>query len=232
MLVRVADPAILPSHVARCSVAVDLHDEATDLDATFAGIELPARLRDAARKRHIEFLAGRWCVREALRAQLPERAGITVGHDDSRAPVWPDGLVGSITHTQNFVSSAVAPSEAVRSLGIDSEVRFSVERARRLGGHFARPRELADLARAGLDEGDLATLVFSLKESVFKCLHPFVRGYFGFQVAHVVEVSAREGRARVRLVEGLTREFHAGCELEGRFDLGGDHLHTALVIDG
>jgi enterobactin synthetase component D len=225
----VPDPDVLPPEVAQCSVAVDLHDAHGDLAAAFAGLAVPERLRDAVRKRHIEYLAGRWCAREAMRARHPGHAHLAVSTRHDRAPAWPDGLVGSITHTQGFASAAVADGRVVRSIGVDSEVTFTVERARRLGGQFARPGELAALAGGAWDEAVIATAVFSAKESVYKCLHPFVQEFFGFHAAEVVALGA-DGALRVRLVEGLTHEFRAGYELCGRVVVTEGHVHTGLAI--
>jgi enterobactin synthetase component D len=226
---RVDDPDVLPPRVARHSVAVDLHDEAHDLDAAFAGIALPEGTRSAMRKRRIEVLAGRWCAREALRALGSPHAEAPILSDASRAPVWPAGLVGSITHTQGFAAAAVAESAAARSLGIDTEQRFTLDRARRLDAYLAHPGEVAALVHgAAFDEDVAATLVFSAKESVFKCLHPFVRKHFGFHAARVVRVEG--GRFIVRLTEGLTAEFVEGYELRGGYAVTPEHVHTALVL--
>ncbi len=226
----VPDPDILPPHVARCSVEVDLHDAHGDLAQSFPGIALPERLRDAVRKRHIEYLAGRWCAREAMRVRHPHHAARIIATGDDRAPVWPDGVVGSITHTQGFASAAVADARELRSVGVDSEELFTVERARRLASFFARPGELEALSRSGaFDEAAVASVVFSVKESVFKCLHPFVRAFFGFHAAELVALT-REGELRVRLTERLTGEFREGYELAGRVVVTATHVHTAVAL--
>lgn len=229
MLRVVPDPDILPDGVARRSVAVDLFDTAADLATTFPGLALPAHLANAVRKRHVEYLAGRWCAREAMRARHPERVGpVHTSHD--RAPVWPDGVVGSITHTQGFAAAAVADARAFRAVGIDSEQRFTHERAARLRDQFVRDGELDALARSGLDEALLAGLVFSAKESVYKCLHPFVGRFFGFHAAQLVAVSPREGAFVARLTEHLTAEFCVGYELRGRYAADEAHVHTAIAL--
>jgi enterobactin synthetase component D len=225
----VPDPEVLPAEAARCSIAIDLYDTGADLARAFPGLALPERLQGAVRKRHIEYLAGRWCAREAMRVRHPRHADAHVATGDEREPLWPEGVVGSITHTQGFVSAAIADARALRSIGLDSEETFTVDRARRLASHLARPGELEALARSGLDEGVIAAAVFSVKESVFKCLHPFVREFFGFQAAEVVELS-REGAVRVRLTETLTREFREGYVLDGRLAVTAGHVHTAVAL--
>lgn len=229
MFHTVPDPEVLPAVVARRSIAIDLYDTSADLGRAFPDIALPERLRHAVRKRHIEYLAGRWCAREAMRVGRGYQSHAVIATGEEREPLWPDGVVGSITHTQGFVSAAIADARVMRSLGVDSEETFTVERARRLAGHLARPGELEALARTGLDEGVIAAAVFSVKESVYKCLHPLVKTFFGFQAAEVVEISP-EGAVRVRLTETLTREFREGYVLEGRVAITARHVHTAVSL--
>ncbi len=226
---RVADPELLPASVARHSVAVDLYDADADLSVAFPGLSLPERLRGAVRKRHIEHLAGRWCAREALRRHHPHHACFVVHTDDERAPVWPDGLVGSITHTQGFASAAVARREDFHGLGIDTEQRFTLDRAQRLHELIAAPGERARLLTvAELPEADAITVMFSAKESLYKCLHPTVRRYFGFHAAELVELGA--GRFVVRLREALSPALPEGWTAEGTWSLDAEHAHTALAL--
>ena len=57
--------------------------------------------------------------REALRRLgLPEQAILA---DDRRAPLWPTGVVGSITHCAGFTAAAVAWRRDIATLGIDTE---------------------------------------------------------------------------------------------------------------
>src|SRR3979409_1002599 len=58
---------------------------------------LPQALRHATQKRQREFLAGRWCAEEALQCLGAGSTHVAMAKD--RAPIWPDGVVGSITHT-------------------------------------------------------------------------------------------------------------------------------------
>ena len=77
-----------------------------------------------AEKRIGDFAAGRLCARRAL-----EQLGV---HDYSllsapdRQPLWPQGLLGSITHTEGYSAAVVARGGPVRSVGVDSETIASV----------------------------------------------------------------------------------------------------------
>src|SRR6202165_5059978 len=80
---------------------------------------LPQALRFATQKRQREFLAGRWCAEQALQRLGAGSTHVAMAAD--RAPIWPDGVVGSITHTGNFAAAAVAWAADIAGLGIDSE---------------------------------------------------------------------------------------------------------------
>jgi enterobactin synthetase component D / holo-[acyl-carrier protein] synthase len=74
---------------------------------------------NAVESRRREFVTARRCAREALaklgHAPTPIRSG------PQREPLWPAGLVGSITHTSGFRAAAVAPRSVLSSVGIDTE---------------------------------------------------------------------------------------------------------------
>jgi 4'-phosphopantetheinyl transferase EntD len=76
-----------------------------------------------APRRLAEFVSGRACARRALVALgVPDalRRAIPVGAHGQ--PVWPAGVVGSITHCPGRCAAVAAPSDRYRSIGIDNEV--------------------------------------------------------------------------------------------------------------
>ena len=179
-------------------------------------------------KRRLEFLAGRYCVREALRA---------IGHDDTgpigigpdRSPRWPPGIVGTITHTSRYASAAVARATDARGLGLDVQPMIADDVADRVRDLIAAPEELEALASTGWNMSVLLTAVFSAKEAVFKCLYAQVGRYFDFRDAAVTSIDVI-GRISVVLHSTLTAELHAGYELHGRFERDESRFATAMVL--
>src|SRR5580692_6347409 len=78
----------------------------------------------AMSKRVQEFAAGRVCARAAL-AQLGY-AAVALPMGEDRAPQWPAGATGSITHTNGFCAAVVAATAQIRALGLDAEPGTSV----------------------------------------------------------------------------------------------------------
>lgn len=192
-------------------------------DATLSGI---AAVK-GANKRQAEYLAGRLCARQAL-LQLTGTASVpTVGAD--RAPCWPAGVVGSITHGDGWAAAVVAHAGDYQGLGLDVETWLSHERAERLAAQLLTPAELLRLAQ--LPESQRAkqiSLSFSLKESLFKALYPLVQQRFYFHDADVLR--AADGQAELQLLRDLAPHWPAGSRCQGQFvDLGTQVLSLVSI---
>jgi enterobactin synthetase component D len=179
-------------------------------------------------KRKAEFLAGRFCAREALRQLTGLAYTPAVGTD--RAPCWPAGIVGSISHGHHRAGAVVAHASQWRGLGLDIEQPLSLERADALAKEIFAPAErlryqqLPDAQRALQ-----ASLTFSLKESLFKALYPLVGRHFYFQDAEYLALE-QPGQARLRLLSSLSDDWPAQRELTGHFWLFEDYLLTLVAI--
>ena len=79
--------------------------------------ELACLSPSAVNKRQREFAAGRAAAHTAMaNLGVPPQA---ILNGDDRAPIWPEGLTGSITHTRGCAIAIVARNSDVRALGID-----------------------------------------------------------------------------------------------------------------
>lgn len=166
-------------------------------------------------KRQSEHLAGRLCAREALR-QLTGTAS-TPGIGADRAPHWPSGTLGSITHGSNWAGAVVGHCTQWRGLGLDVERIIPASRAERLAGEILTPAELQRLQGMSDEQRALRiSLTFSLKESLFKALYPQVLQHFYFQDAELLSATA-DNKACMRLLIDLHSDWPAGSEVAGQF---------------
>lgn len=121
----------------------------------------------AGPRRRQDFYAGRWCAHQALRALGAGAGPIAVGPHGE--PQWPAGVVGSIAHGAGWAVAAVARASDVGAVGVDVEA---------LHPPLDPPVErlvLADPERAAAEgSGDpyRSKILFSAKESAYKCLFP------------------------------------------------------------
>lgn len=178
-------------------------------------------------KRQAEYLAGRLCARQAL-LRLTGVPGVpAVGED--RAPQWPAGVVGSITHGDGWAAALVGQADTWRGLGLDTELLIPAERAGRLAEQILTPAELRRLPGTPGEQAWLTSLTFSFKESLFKALYPLVGRRFWFHAAALVE-QAGDGRVRLQLREDLDGEWRQGRCLDGQFAVREERLLSLVAV--
>jgi 4'-phosphopantetheinyl transferase EntD len=184
-------------------------------------------VKKAVEKRRREFSAGRCCARQALTALGCATGPILQGTNG--APLWPSGFVGAITHTSMYAAAAVAPSARLRGIGLDFETVSRVSEA--IAGKVLTESEARCLHMSAdpLERQRLLALIFSAKESVYKCLHPITRSRISFEDACVEYESAR-GLMSIRL-SVRTRAAVAGPgSLPGRFRYVNNTVCTAVWL--
>jgi len=163
----------------------------------------------AAQTRIEQFTAGRLCSRIALN-RLGVAVATPIPRGEDRAPIWPKGFVGSITHTDSWCAAAVARAEDFRSIGIDLEPATPLRESLWRRICTAKERDwLHDLPEAGLT----GKVLFSAKESVYKCQYPLTTKFLGF---HAVEVELADGSFRA-VFQQEAGEFRPGDVIEGRY---------------
>ncbi|MDT9684219.1 4'-phosphopantetheinyl transferase superfamily protein [Streptomyces sp. TRM76323] len=208
---------LLPSGV---SVAEAFHDPP---DLPLLGTEAEEVSR-AVDKRRREFTTARWCARRAL-------AGLGIGpvpipRGERGAPVWPDGIVGSMTHCQGYRAAAVARDTDLRSLGIDAEEHLPLpDGVLGLVASEGEREHLAELARVrpGVHWD---RLLFSAKESVYKAWFPLTRRWLGHDEAELV--FAADGTFAARLLAHDPRVPAEG--FTGRWAVDGALAVTAVTV--
>ncbi|HEY1645768.1 MAG TPA: 4'-phosphopantetheinyl transferase superfamily protein [Candidatus Saccharimonadales bacterium] len=109
-------------------------------------------------------------------------------------PLFPDGFVGSISHSAGWVIALAASEGSFRSVGVDIEPSDRVFK-RDISQRIATYDELEDFS----DFNELTPLVISsLKEAVYKALHRYASRRIGF---HEVELRRTErDKAEVHIV--------------------------------
>jgi 4'-phosphopantetheinyl transferase EntD len=131
-------------------------------------------------QRRAEWVAGRVALRAAFRAAGCALAGPVLA-EPRGGPALPPGWTGSITHKAS-VAIAVAGPTMGRTLGVDTELegRSRTEIVTKV----LRPAEITRWEAGGRRWVDLLE-IFSLKEAIYKALHPFAPRYIGFDEAEV-----------------------------------------------
>ena len=145
-------------------------------DLPLHNIALPPNHR-FSQKRLADFSTGRYCAIKALEQLGIQDAIIPIG--DERAPIWPEGIVGSISHCDSLIGAIVAKSSDHISLGLDIEEIGRVTPD--LWDLVFTENEKNYLFRLS-DEDILvqSTAIFSIKEAFYKFQHPLTKTYLDF----------------------------------------------------
>jgi 4'-phosphopantetheinyl transferase EntD len=180
VVVRRGDPGVIEEIVPKSAASAESFGGSLGTGLFPEEATLVAR---ATEKRRREFTTGRECARGALAALGVAAAPILRGYRG--APLWPDGIVGSITHCAGYCAAAVARTQDLLTIGLDAEPNAAlpggVLELISLPAERARLRELAAAAPGiGWDR-----LLFCAKEAVYKAWFPITRRWLDFKEASV-----------------------------------------------
>jgi 4'-phosphopantetheinyl transferase EntD len=161
--------------------------------------------------RRMEFTHGRHCARRAMQILGLPAAAIPKGVD--RAPVWPGGIRGSISHSGGAAAAVITRASELAGIGLD------IESSEPLSPEIAEMVCRSDEQAA--NDGDRAKLLFSIKEAIYKCIFPRVGCYVDFQEMEVLlnqsdaRFSARSHSPNfdAHLIDGLEGRYHKDPEI-------------------
>ena len=209
--------ALFPPGVAGAEL-VRLEEAGPLLDAERASIA------GAGASRLLEFATGRHCAREALRA-LGE-APVAVPRREDRQPVWPPGIVGSISHASGYCGAVVARTSTCLGLGFDVEEwgRMRPELWRRI----ATPPEREWLRAQAGEAERWATLLFSAKETFYKAQYPRSASFLGFQAAAFHATGP--GCFEIELLRDVVAVGPAGSRFPGRYATDAERCYTGICL--
>jgi 4'-phosphopantetheinyl transferase EntD len=197
-----------------------------------------ALVERAIEKRKREFATGRKLARAAL-AELDHR-GVEILNGPDRAPIWPRGIAGSISHCDRVAVVAMTRAEH-GTLGVDVEHREELKRDLWKTVFLPREIEALDAAFDPPMRGRMALVLFSAKEALYKAQYPRTTTFMGFHELHVAITPDPHEPTRGTLrctfqkdVGALDRDGFARASVaHGRFQLdampGADVLTSVLI---
>ena len=136
---------------------------------------------------------------------------------EHRSPKWPNGFLGSITHSCDQAMAVVAPQEHWHYIGMDHEEDIPLDIANNIAEQLLTHTDHALYQQLDIDFANFCSVVFSIKESLFKAVYPHIGQYIEFSDANMLELDISKGSFKVEL---CWRE--APRDLQTVFD---GHLH-------
>lgn len=182
---------------------------------------VPDHLSASPTMRKDEYLAGRLCAFKAA-----EEKGINLNDlqaGQTREPLWPPGVVGSISHSKTRAISCVARASEYKSIGMDTEVvmdDLTIEKVK----HIVSLPEEIDILKGTTPEISFNikfTLLFSIKESLYKALYPLNKKFIDFNEVSLTDISFQKSIFTV---------LYKKLSFQGSFFIEGESVITVLAI--
>ncbi len=220
-----------------------------DADPAYLLPDEACSVERAVEKRRREFAAGRILARQLLAQMTSNDSARTLPllNDANRVPIWPAGIVGSITHCHSLC--AVATSHVAHSAGIGLDVEPAEPMKPELERYVMRDAEYARIDVMPLEVRMLGgVLVFSIKEAVYKAIYPITRRFLEFQQVEIVSLGIalepcddRQASGSLVLLRTFCGDFEArvlvadagipGLALiAGRYRIADGHIAAAVVL--
>jgi 4'-phosphopantetheinyl transferase EntD len=187
----------------------------------------------AVDKRRREFTSARHCARVALDKLGMDPAPILKG--ERGVPLFPRGVVGSLTHCDGYRGAVLAHSMQVRSVGIDAEPHGPLPDGVLDAVSLPEERSAIAAAAAGVVHWD--RILFSAKEATYKAWFPVTGRWLGFEDAHITFTlsESAEGAAAGTfhsklLVPGEAASGPPLSSFDGRWMVADGLVITAITV--
>jgi len=198
----------------------------TDINLTFEEKKILRTLISSKRK--AEFSLGRLCAHQALSKFELESFPI-LRNPKTREPVWPESIRGSITHSGNFAAVAVGLAKDISGVGIDledlsREVNFNISK------YVCVKEELEWLERFDFERANRnLRIIFSAKETIFKCFFPLTKTHLKFKDA-CVRINENSSNFSFTLSRKCSDNYRIGFEHQGSYSIKDNFLLTSMYI--
>ena len=188
-------------------------------------LEHPLKIAQARVERKNEYLCGRVLAQAVLSHHFGLDQSITSMHE--HLPIWPSHVLGSISHSQNKL--IVALSNNANYLGIDIEHWVTSEFAQESAHLVLTPSEF-DLwkskAAEFFDFARYVSLIFSVKESLYKAVYPTAKQYIDFLEAFIVDINFENQTLTLTFLPEIQQRYQLLEHYDGGWTIEQDHIMT------
>jgi enterobactin synthetase component D len=224
--------AIHDTETYPCSILVSAEFDNSIFDPiqyARSAVYCPPPMFRASRKRQAEYFAGRYLANEAMSSYGINQFKLIA--DAKRCPQWPNTLVGSITHTDQYAACIVAKKSAIAAIGIDAQDILDDSRAERLQSRIIDSAETRLIEQSELTPALGLSLCFSAKEAIYKALYPRVQQYFGFNAAKLHSINTIDGNLTFRFDPVLWILHNERNTLTVQYQIKGQRLLSCLMLN-
>ncbi|TEU29930.1 4'-phosphopantetheinyl transferase superfamily protein [Acinetobacter seifertii] len=188
-------------------------------------LEHPLKIAQACVKRKNEYLCGRVLAQAVLNHHFGLDHSITSMHE--HLPIWPTHVLGSISHSQNKL--IVALSNNAVYLGIDIEHWVTSEFAQESAHLILTPSEFNLWKSKAADFFDFVryvSLIFSIKESLYKAVYPTAKQYIDFSEASIVDINFENQTLTLNFLPKIQQRYQLLECYDGGWAVEQDNIMT------
>ncbi len=177
--------------------------------------------------RRREFATGRACARKALAALGIPPQPILIGAQ--REPLWPNGVVGTLTHCPGYCAAVVGSERQFAAVGVDAEPNVDLPEGVLAIISCEKERELIRTLQRR-QEVKWDRLLFSAKESIYKAWFTITRSWLEHRDV-LLSADALSGMFEGKiLVANDVRKGTNLCRFEGRYLVRKGLILTAVCV--
>lgn len=188
-----------------------------------------AAMVNAIERRRREFTAGRASARRALSALGWPPGELLIGPD--RAPIWPQGVTGSISHCEGFCAAVLCRLADGKGLGFDVEPSDPLPEE--LRGLIYSDSEMSHMASLPNNSAfDWKKVGFSAKEAFYKCYSAITGEFLEFRDVKVQvrpDFESHSGLFSIDIINNNKPVITSGS-VSGRWLCQNGYIYTGYSI--
>lgn len=181
----------------------------------------------AVDKRKSEFLAGRYLAKVTLQTLGESSYHVPIGLN--REPIWPEGILGSISHSSNIAQCIIAYGQKYQFIGLDIEHWITQPVANNIANTIITDTSEYASFIPYLQLNEALTIIFSAKESLFKAIYKYVGEYFDFSAAQITSGSFADKKLTLTLIKDLSPTMQSGKEFQCTYIIKNDYVVTQIA---
>lgn len=201
-LLQMAEPLELGAAITACTLDLNSVCHLTALKSLIP----PVYLNGAQPLRLHEFFCGRALAEAMLQQHYNDYAPLSPYQE--RLPQWPQGIQGSISHSRHKL--VVALSDRFNGLGVDIEHWVTADFAQESAQLVLTEYEMALWQQGKMQDLSFCqylTLIFSVKESLYKAVYGRARHYIDFLQASVCAIDLQAQQMSLQFCSPVQQRF-------------------------
>lgn len=181
-----------------------------------------SELKSFAQKRKDDFLSGRFIAHYALKKLIPGHTMDKIARSESGRPIFQNSLKGSIAHSDQYACAYITTETDISAVGIDVESLFDQDTYSKMNKVVFTNNEL-DRIKRSRDPLLISTIIFSAKESLYKCIHQRYKRFIDFKEVETIGTNQEERSFKLRIDKEI---------ISGNFYVEGNSIFTVIEDQG